>query len=380
MEQKKTFHFKIPGIYKPMLILTCLLSILLSSQCFGKEKADKIDELMGIYYRKFHFNGSVLVAEKGKVIYKKAFGIANREWDIPNTLDTKYRMGSISKQFTSMLIFLLAQEGKIQLDARLSQYLPDYRKDNGNRVTLRQMMNHTSGIPDYAMVNNFMTKKSRDPYEPAEFIKKFCSEPLQFTPGTNYAYSNSAYYLLGAVIEKVTGKPYETILKEKIFEPLNMTNSGCEHPLTIIEKKACGYYPGPDGYIKAPYINIWSVGYSAGAVYSTVEDLYLWDQALHTNKLLAPKYKKEMFTPALRKYACAWVVIDKYNIGPNLDKKIIFHNGDTVGFQSIIVRLVEDKHLVVLLNNTPGANLYEIVNSISKILYGVTKMNFPEKK
>ena len=371
MEEKKCCRFKNLQINRTIVIFIWLFSILFLSSPAGQEKTVKIDELMGIYHRLYQFNGSVLAAENSKVIYKKAFGFANREWDIPNTIDTKHRLGSISKQFTCMLIFQLIQEGKIQLDSKLSQYLPDYRKDTGDQVTILQMMNHTSGIPDYATVNDFMKKHSRDPYTRAEFLKKFCSEPLEFTPGTRHAYSNSAFYLLGEIIEKITGKSYEIVLKEKIFAPLNMTDSGCEHPDTLINKKACGYYVSRKGYINAPYIDMWSAAYSAGAIYSTVEDLFLWDRALHTDQLLAPEYKKKMFTPGLKNYACGWVVIDQYQVGPGLYKKVLTHSGDTVGFQSIIFRLVEDKHLVVLLNNTPRANLPEIVDSITKILYGV---------
>lgn len=140
-----------------------------------------------------------MVAKDGKVIYKKGFGFANMEWEIPNTSDTKFRLGSITKQFTAMLILQLMEDGKVQFDDKLSQFIKDYPRKSGEQVTLHHLLTHTSGIPSYTSLPNFFREISRDPYTVSNFIKEFCSGNLEFTPGSQYRYSNSGYFLLGAL-------------------------------------------------------------------------------------------------------------------------------------------------------------------------------------
>jgi len=358
-----------------VLILTVFCLSMVQNQVLAQDKAAKIDQLMKTYHEYRQFNGSVLVAEKGKVIYKKGFGFANMEWEIPNKPDTKFRVGSITKQFTAMLIMQLREEGKLKLEDKLSQYLPDYRKDSGEQVTIHHLLTHTSGIPDCTNLPNFDQDVSRDPYPVDEFIKKFCSGDLEFTPGSQFSYSNPGYILLGAVIEKITGQSYEEVLKGKIWDPLNMKNSGYDHHSVILKKRAAGYEKTMDGYVNAPYLDM-SIPYSAGALYSTVEDLYLWDQALYTDRLLSPKNKKIMFTPHLRNYAYGWG-IRQHSFGDQ-SKTIIRHNGGINGFHTTIVRLVDDKHLIVLLNNTSRTKLNEMSQAIANILYGLP-YEFPKK-
>ena len=204
-------------------------------------QSQKIDALMQQYYDYGQFNGSVLVAEQGKIIYEKGFGMANMEWSIPNQPDTKFRIGSVTKQFTATVILQLIQEGKIKLEGKLTDYLTDYRKDTGDRVTIHQLLNHTSGIPSYTSRPTFFAEDSRDPYSVADFVKKFASGDLEFEPGTKFSYNNSGYFLLGAIIEKVTGRKYEEVLAERIFKPLGMTNSGYDHHATLLPKRASGY-------------------------------------------------------------------------------------------------------------------------------------------
>ena len=351
-----------------VLILTVFGLSMVQGQVSAQDKAAKIDALMKQYHQYGQFNGSVLVAEKGNVIYKKGIGFANMEWEIPNKPDTKFRLGSITKQFTAMLIMQLKEEGKLKLEDKLSQYLPDYRKDSGEQVTIHHLLTHTSGIPNCTSIPNFDQEVSRDPYPVDEFIKTFCSGDLEFTPGSQFRYSNSGYILLGAVIERITGQDYEAVLKEKIWDPLDMKNTGYDHHAVILKKRAAGYRKTMDGCINAPYLDM-SLPYSAGALYSTVEDLYLWDQALYTDRLLSPKDKKIMFTPYLRNYAYGWGVLQHY-IGDQ-KKTIIRHGGGINGFNTTIVRLVDDKHLIVLLNNTGRTRLNEMSQAIANILYGL---------
>ena len=147
------------------------------------------------------------------------------EWNIPNTPDTKFRLGSITKQFTATVMLQLVEQGKIKLDAKLSDYLPEYRKDTGNKVTIHHLLTHTSGIPSYTGQPGFFENVSRNPYKVDEFVKKYASGDLEFEPGSRFSYNNSGYFLLGAIIEKVTGKTYEQVLKEKILDPVGMKNT-----------------------------------------------------------------------------------------------------------------------------------------------------------
>lgn len=251
---------------------------------FAQGKAKQIEQLLSKYNEYGQFNGSALVAEHGKVIFQQGFGQANMEWNIPNQPDTKFRLGSISKQFTALLIVKLAEEGKIKLDVPITTYLQDYPKENGDKITIHNLLTHTSGIPNYTNAPNFFKDKARNPYTPEQFVKTFSSLPLEFTPGEKFNYSNSGYFLLGYIIEKITGKTYEQYLQEVIFTPLKMVNSGYDHSDVILKNRAAGYERKGKLITNAAYLDM-SIPYAAGSLYSTVEDLYLWDQALYTNKL-----------------------------------------------------------------------------------------------
>jgi CubicO group peptidase (beta-lactamase class C family) len=352
-------------------ILTLLITWLLAAHAsvLAQDKAAKIDELMKIYNSYRQFNGAVLVAENGKVIFKKGYGMANMEWNIPVETDTKFRLGSITKQFTSMLILQLVQQGKIKLDGKLTDYLPEYRKDTGDRITIHQLLNHTSGIPSYTGLPNFFADISRNPYSVSDFVKKFTSGDLEFEPGTRFSYNNSGYFLLGAIVERATGKPYEQVLKERIFDVVGMKNTGYDHHETILPKRAAAYEKRPGGYINAPYLDM-SLPYAAGSLYSTVEDLYLWDQALYTDKLLSPQLKELMFKPGMNDYAYGWVV-RKAPLGAGDEQiTIIEHGGGINGFNTILMRMPESKNLIVLLNNTGGTKLGEMSQKIAAILFG----------
>ncbi len=277
---------------------------------FGQNKTAQLENLLNKYTEYGQFNGSVLVADKGKVFYKKGFGMANMEWDIPNAPDTKHRLGSITKQFTAMLIMQLVAEGKLDLQATISQYLPEYSKVNGDKITIHQLLTHTSGTPNYTSFPTFFKELSRDPYTPTEMVRLFADSTLTFTPGEKFAYSNSGYIVLGAIIEAVTGKSYETVLQEKILDPLNMKNTGYDHHSTILKKRAAGYEMKGSKPENARYIDM-STPYAAGSMYSTVEDLFLWDQALYTEKLLPKKYRDmmyEKYVPAFR--TILWVRLE----------------------------------------------------------------------
>jgi CubicO group peptidase (beta-lactamase class C family) len=347
--------------------ITVFVLVALTPMAFAQDKAKQIDNLVRRYVDNGQFNGTVLVAENGKVIFKKGYGLANMEWNIPNTTDTRFRLGSITKQFTSMLIMQLVEQGKLKLDGKVTDYLPDYPKLNGDKITIHHLLTHTSGIPNYTAFPDFRTFE-RNRFKPADLIKKFSELPLTFEPGSAYAYSNSGYFLLGAIIETVAGKTYERVLQENIFTPLQMNNTGYDAFYKVLPKRAAGYEKWGPEYENAPYIDM-SIPYAAGSLYSTVEDLALWDQALYTDKLLSASSKAILFTPYKNGYAYGWGV-GKMQIGQLKDSvEVMQHQGGINGFNTLLIRIPRGKRLVILLNNTGNTNLVDLEKDILKILY-----------
>src|ERR1051326_4317966 len=350
-----------------LILLLCALPLL--SADTNSDQAAKIDKFVSVYSDYGLFSGTVLVSEHDRVIFKKGYGLANREWNIPNTPDVKFRIGSITKQFTSMLGMQQVAKGKIKLDAHIPDYLPYYRKDTGDKVTIENLLRHTSGIPSYTDAPNFMDEVARNPSKPDDFVKRYCSGDLQFDPGSKFHYNNSGYFLLGTILEHVTGKKYEQLLRENIFDPLGMKDTGYDHSEAILPKRATGYENGLGEVDNSDYLDM-SLPYAAGSLYSTVEDMYKWDQALYTDKLLPTARKQKMWTPALEKYAYGWIV-DKVAAGePGAGQTTISHGGGINGFNTIEQRVIGDHDLIVAFNNTPGANLGEMATGIRTILYG----------
>lgn len=348
-----------------------ILFVWASSIAFSQTKPEQIDQLLKRYAEYGQFNGSALVSEHGKILYKNGFGLANMEWDISNAADTKHRLGSITKQFTALLILQMAEQGKLRLDVPITTYIPDYPKASGEQITIHHLLTHSSGIPNYTSFPNFFKDISRNYYSPADFVKLFWEMPLEFKPGEKFAYSNSGYFLLGYIIEQVSGKTYETCLQENIFTPLHMNDSGFDHSEKITKNRAAAYEKNGSSYNIAPYIDM-NLPYAAGSMYSTAEDLYLWDQALYTDKLVSAKSRELMFGNHIAArggyYAYGWSVYEREITGKKL--KFTEHGGGINGFNTLISRNITDNNLVVLLNNTGGGPLDEINRAINNILYG----------
>ena len=326
--------------------------------------SDQIDALLARYQALGLFNGSALVADKEQIVLKKGYGLANMEWGIPNTPDTKFRLGSITKQFTATLVMQLVEQAQIELSAPIRRYLPDYPLPAGEKVTIHHLLNHTSGIVGYTEMPTFGAT-ARNPYSPRTFVdEKFAGLDLLFEPGTKFSYSNSAYFLLGVILERVTGQPYEKLLRERIFTPLGMKDSGYDSTLPLLAKRAAGYDKRFDGsYVNTTYIDM-TQPYAAGSLYSTVEDLYRWDQALYADKVLSAASKERMFTPGLADYGYGWDIKRKDGI------TTIEHGGGINGFNTLITRNPESKRLIVFLNNTGGAPLGPMADAVRAILDG----------
>lgn len=345
----------------------------LSPRLAAQDRARQIDELIGLYAGYGQFNGTALVAERGKVIYKKGTGFANMEWKIPNRPETKFRIGSITKSFTAFLILQLAEQGKIRLEGKVSDYLPDYRKDIGERVTIHHLLTQTSGIQEFFQLPGFYEEAGRDRHGVEEFVKKYCGRWLRFEPGTRFEFSNSGYYLLGAVIERITGRSYEQALKAQVLDPLGMKDTGLDDAAAIITNRAAGYEKTMGGYINTPYLDM-SVPYAAGALYSTVEDLSIWDLALADDRLLGKEFKALLFRPYVEalgaRYGYGWVIDKKKLSGSPDEVSCIWHGGVVHGFNSLMERYVDDGHLIILLNNTGTTYLYDLAAGVRDILYG----------
>ncbi len=358
-----------------------ILSFATATAAIAQDHAKSIDEMVKKYQEYGQFNGAVLVAENGKVILKKGYGMANMEWGIPAAADTKFRIGSVTKQFTAAMILQLADEGKIKLDAKMTDYLTDYRKDTGDKVTIHHLLNHTSGIPSYTTAE-FFREYSRDPYSVDEFVKKFSSGDLEFEPGSKFAYNNSGYFLLGAIIEKVTGKSYEENLKTRITAPLGLTNTGYDNNSPLIKNRAQGYEKSPEGFVNAAYLDM-GLPYAAGSMYSTVEDLFKWDQALYTDKVVSAKSKALMFTPGLQNYGYGFFIRDRKIGKTEKTTKEISHGGGINGFNCLFTRLVDGKNLVIILDNIGqgryhGAMTNNVVSILNGLPYDPPKMSIAE--
>lgn len=262
-------------LYKRIILSASLFLLLFFVQsAISQDKVQKIEDYAQKYYELGQFNGAVLVAEGGNVIFSKGFGYADMDGKVPNKADTKFRLASVSKQFTATLIMQLVELGKISLDGKLTDYLPYYRKDVGEKITIGQILSHTSGLGNYTDNGEFMRNETGKKAEPREFVLKYCSDDLVFEPGSKWAYSNTGYFILGLVIEEVTGKKYDEVLQEKIWTPLGMKNSGYEHSGRTYENMAKGYTNMFGEFKPARYLDM-SIPYSAGSLYSTVEDMLI---------------------------------------------------------------------------------------------------------
>ncbi len=343
-----------------------------SSASITESKVAKVDALVSTFAEYGQFNGAVLVAEKGKVIYKKGFGLANMEWDVPNTTDTKFRLASVTKQFTAMLIMQLVAENKVALDVPIANYLPEYPKAQAEQITLHHLLSHISGIPNFTDFPSYPEIMGRT-NSPSDLMRLFADSTLEFSPGERFAYSNSGYTVLGAIVEQVTGMSYEQALHERIFAPLGMIGSGVDHGRTVLKKRASGYDRSGATYTNTSYIDM-SVPFSAGAIHSTVEDLFRWDQALYTEKLLPKKYRDLMFQPQIQTggggaYGYGWGVGELSMGNAEERSKTVSHSGGINGFHTLITRIPADSILIVELNNTSSAPLYEMTAAINGILH-----------
>ena len=327
----------------------------------AQQTAAKVDEYMNAAVRVNGFSGSILVARDGQPVFSKGYGMANYELDVPNTPQTIFRLGSLTKPFTATSIMMLQERGKLNTGDSMCKLLSDCPAA-WQPVTIRHLLTHTSGIPDYSHMTAVQTHRSL-PFTHAELIGLFKDKPLEFAPGEKFSASNSGYYLLGVIIERASGTSYEDFLRDNIFKPLGMTSTGYDHPSRVIKNRASGYGVLGGSLVNVGYIDM-SSPFAAGGLYSTVEDLLRWDQGLYTEKLVSRKSLEEMSVPFKNEYGYGW-----YN-RKKLDRHVLELDGNIGGFFASITRFPDDRVTVIVLGNTARSNTRGVANDLSAIAFG----------
>lgn len=325
--------------------------------------ADTAATLIESYVRSDLFSGTVLVAQDGKPIFRQAYGLANREWNIPNAPDTKFRIGSITKQFTAAAILRLAERGKLGLDDLISTH---YAKAPASweKITLRHLLSMRSGIPNYTNLPDFFKKQAMLDHTLDEVIELTRSDPLNFEPGSAFEYSNSNYMLLGYVIEKTSGSSYRRYLQDNLFGPLGMRDSDYDATEEIVERRALGYRRNGERWENASYLSM-TVPQAAGGLISTVDDLLAWDQAMDAGKVLDPNLMRIMFTDHGDGYGLGWA------IGERFGRRLQHHGGDINGFSTKLGRYPDGKLTIVVLSNLEGVPADKIASELAAIHFGL---------
>jgi CubicO group peptidase (beta-lactamase class C family) len=341
--------------------IASLLFISFAFVSFAQTKEQKLDELLSAYNKLYAFSGTAFVAANGQTLLEKGYGYSNMESKTMNDAQSLYQIGSISKQFTTTLILKLAEMNKLKLTDKLTKYFPGY--PNGDKITIHHLMSHTSGIFNYTNDVEFMSKHSHEPTTEKVVVELLKKRPLDFEPGTNWNYSNSGYMLLGYIIQKVTKKPYETVMRDFIFKPLQMTNSGFDFIHSTNAHKAIGYSAISEKTNSVAQLVDSSVSFAAGSIYTTASDLYKWHQAVLNNKILKRATIEKAFTVVKNKYGYGWMM-DSIN-----NKRITKHSGGIDGFNAYFARVEADNVCVVLLNNMGNPRLEEINKNILALLY-----------
>jgi CubicO group peptidase (beta-lactamase class C family) len=345
------------------------LAILLAAAGLSQDLS-RMDQVVQSYVADKTFMGSVLVARGDTVLLSKGYGSANLEWNIPNSPATRFRLGSVTKQFTAASILLLEERGKLKTDDLVKKFMPD-APAAWDKITIFHLLTHTSGIPNFT---GFPDYQPQEPFAatPEKLVARFRDKPLDFQPGDKWSYSNSGYVLLGYLLEKTSGESYQKFLQANIFGPLGMKDSGYDSNSAVIPRRAAGYQPGKDGPENAGFIHM-SIPFSAGALYSTTEDLLRWEQGLFGGKLLQAAALAKMTTPFKDDYACG---VSVRTVG---GRKVIDHGGGIEGFTTFLAYYPEDKLTVVALGNLAGPAPPQIVTRLAAVAHG-EKVELPSER
>ncbi len=351
-----------------LLILLCFNNNLLSQNL-----SSEFDEILNETFHKNEPGATVLIAKNGEVIYRNAFGLANMELDVKMQVNNVFEIGSITKQFTAVSILMLLEQGKIDLDDDITKYIEDY-PTHGHHISIHHLLNHTSGIKSYTSMASWVPLWRKD-FTPIEMIDFFKKEPMDFAPGQEWSYNNSAYFILGYIIEKVSGEPYETYIEQHIFKPLNMKSTLYGSNKEIIKNRAYGYQKSGK-YTNAEYLSL-TQPYSAGSIMSTVDDLFIWNRAIKNNLLLQPETIQLAFTNYTlnngdkTNYGYGWS-FGSINGSPTIE-----HSGGIFGYVTNSIYLPEEDVFVAIYSNCDCSDPTGVSNRLASIAIGKP---FPGKK
>lgn len=342
------------------------------SLLYSQSITSDLDKLFTRLGENNQFSGVALIAHNNEILYQKAFGLANREWEIPNTIDTKFNIQSITKTIIAIAVLKQVDKGLLNLDEKVTDYLPDYKGLNGNKITIRHLLSHTSGLPNDIAEGNIPNKI----YKSKQLLLEIEKTKPQNEPGTVFLYSNLGYKLLSVILEKVLNSDLQTILKKEIFEPLSMSNSMLDDGQMIISQLAEGYnYHLLKGYQKGGYENM-TFTYGNGGIISTTKDLYYFNRSFYKNQIISEKSQKEMFTFSKDNYGLG-CELRYFKISNKSDSiKVIHHNGGgVIGYRSGVAWVQKEGYLIILLENSErsfqfGAyNTNEITDLVLDVLY-----------
>ncbi|HEV7607982.1 MAG TPA: serine hydrolase domain-containing protein [Steroidobacteraceae bacterium] len=316
---------------------------------------------------------SIAVVRHGKPVLEKGYGIANLEWSTPATATTVYQLASVTKQFTATAVMLLVESRALSLDSTVTAILPD-SPASWKSITVRHLLNHTSGIRNYSTAE--IASNPRKDYSRQEILALIEAAPLEFAPGDEWRYSNSGYFILGLIVEKVSGKDYDTFLRERIFSPLGMSASRMDNLREVFRERASGYTWTGDKLLNAEHVSP-TQPFAAGALVASASDLAKWDAALHSGKLLRADTLRQMWAPAklndgsTANYGFGW------NTGTYRSRARIAHDGVIQGFSSYIARYVDDGVTVVVLMNKDGEQPEQLANVVAALYLPALRENAP---
>lgn len=348
-----------------------LLLMTTAATAFAGLTADqtaRIDTLFTTFAKPEAPGASVMVIHQGKPVFARGYGLANLAQLVPCDRNTNFRLASVTKQFTAMAVLMLAERGKLLLDERLADFFPEFPA-HGNQITVRQLLTHTSGLLDY---EDEIPQGTTLPVLDQDVLRILMrQDKTYFPPGAQYRYSNSGYALLALIVEQRSGQTFARFLKQNIFTPLKMTNTLAYEPgLSVVPNRAYGHSL-VDGEFKRTDQSLTSSVLGDGGIYSSVTDLFKWDQALYTTKLVSRKTLQQAFTPATttdkpgKSYGFGW------RIGKYRGLKEIAHSGETMGFRTRITRFPERKFTVIILANRSDVVLDELpLRIVDLVLFG----------
>lgn len=331
------------------------------------QDAERMDEVVSEHADDKRYMGTALVAIGDEVLLDKGYGSANLEWDIANNPETKFRLGSITKQFTAVSVFLLHERGELDIDAPVKTYWPD-APEAWNDITVAHLIHHTSGIPSITSFDDFPRWKYQ-PWKLETLVGKFAERDLEFEPGSQWKYSNSGYLLLAAIVGEVTGKPLAEFMQEHLFDPLEMTGTGVDNTDEILAMRASGYSPSQDGIVNADYVHM-SIPKGGGNMYSTTGDLLKWQQGLFGGKILSSETLQTYLTPVdfeafgAAKYAGGVLVEDIEG------QTVYWHGGGIEGFNTWLGHDPEKDITVVVLANLNGGSANQLGRSLMTVAQG----------